>query len=141
MYRLALCAVCCLLLLPAWASEPGEPEPALDVLTPEYWQGRSEQDVLEAFGEPKKTRSDGKGGVILSYKIVFRGEYESATGTTVIKMDTSDLIHATGSASFDLPTGGWGARLLGKQKAKFHINSDGYVYLADISPAKWKRHR
>ena len=67
----------CLLALtaPILAGDPGDPTPAF---APQAWTGKHSDQLIAAWGKPRKTKRDGKDGKVLVYRLRFFGD-EMAT--------------------------------------------------------------
>ena len=124
------CLVCvCLLALvvPIGAADPDNPDLAFEPST--SWEGKHVDELIAAWGKPKRTRRHGEGGKLLVYRLrFFRGDM---IGDPLIRWNEADC--ATDAWNSAPP------RVIATQKVKFYVDAEGIVQGHESAPRKWKQ--
>ena len=117
------------LAMPVFASDPANPDPALE--PPTSWKGRPSGELIAGWGKPKKTKPHGEGGKVLVYRLHFFGD--EMVGDTIIRWGEAGC--ETDVYNSATP------RVIATQKVKFYLNREGVIRGEEFAPVKWKRKR
>ena len=123
-YVLGLCLI--VLAVPAFASDPGDPDPAFAA---QAWTGEHSDELIAELGKPKKTKRHGEGGKVLVYRLRFFGS--EMVGDTIIRWSDADC-----------ETDAWNSatpKVIATQKVKFYVDAEGIVRGQESAPRKWKQ--
>ena len=140
-YILGLCLL--ILAVPVYAGDPGKPDPAFEPLA--SWEGKPSDELIAAWGKPRKTKRDGKDRKVLVYRLrSFGGQIVGETKTSwsdvgigSSPVDVSGLHKPYVSRGPELVFAGR-PDVIGTQKVTFYVDERGVIQRAEFAPRKWK---
>ena len=130
--------------VPVFAGNPVNPDPAFEPLT--SWKGKHSDELIAAWGKPRKTKRDEKDGKVLVYRLRFYGE--RIVGETKTSWSDAGIGPTTGhvsgrheSATNSEPGLVFAGNLevIATQKVKFYVDRRGIIQRQEYAPRKWKK--